>query len=129
MRLRQEGFTLIELLIVMLIIGILAAIGVPKFSSSKERAFITTMKADLRNLATAQEAYLYDNGNYYSGTIPDPALNYAASTSVTITLSAVTASGWQGTAQHSQTAKTCVVFFGSAPPIGAAVTEGIAACN
>ena len=52
----RKGFTLIELLIVVVIIGILAAIAIPKFASTKEKAYLASMKSDLRNLATAQEA-------------------------------------------------------------------------
>ena len=53
MRTSNRGFTLIELLIVVVIIGILSAIAIPKFASTKERAFLATMKSDLRNLVTA----------------------------------------------------------------------------
>jgi prepilin-type N-terminal cleavage/methylation domain-containing protein len=125
----RHGFTLIELLVVVLIVGLLAAIGVPKFASSKERAFLATMKADLRNLASAEESYLYDKGTYFSGAIPDPSLNFVPSTAVSITLSGVTPSGWQAIAQHSQTSKTCAVFYGTASPIGGAVDEGVAVCS
>ena len=54
---RQSGFTLIELLIVVVIIGILAAIAIPKFSNTKGQAFLAAMRSDLRNLATAEEGY------------------------------------------------------------------------
>ena len=57
--LRRMGFTLIELLIVIVIIGILAAIAIPKFATTKEKAYLTVMKTDLRNLATAEEAYFF----------------------------------------------------------------------
>ena len=53
----KKGFTLIELLIVVVIIGILAAIAIPKFSSTRERAYFCAMKSDLKNLATQQEMY------------------------------------------------------------------------
>ncbi|MFN2565760.1 MAG: type IV pilin protein, partial [Gemmatimonadaceae bacterium] len=51
----RKGFTLIELLIVVVIIGILAAIAIPKFASTKEKAYVTAMRSDLRNMMTAQE--------------------------------------------------------------------------
>ena len=46
----RKGFTLIELLIVVVIIGILAAIAIPKFANTKEKAVVASMKSDLRNL-------------------------------------------------------------------------------
>src|SRR2546430_15564127 len=60
----RRGFTLIELLIVVVIIGLLAAIAIPKFSNTKEKAYIAAMKSDLRNLATAEEAFFYDSAKY-----------------------------------------------------------------
>ena len=61
-----KGFTLIELLIVVVIIGILAAIAIPKFANTKEKAYIAAMKSDLRNLVTAQESYFADYVTYAS---------------------------------------------------------------
>jgi type IV pilus assembly protein PilA len=60
----RKGFTLIELLIVVVIIGILAAIAIPKFANTKAKSILASMKTDLRNLATAQEAYYFDNSAY-----------------------------------------------------------------
>src|ERR671928_2244678 len=60
----RKGFTLIELLIVVVIIGILAAIAIPKFANTKEKAYMAAMKSDLRNLATAEEAYFADSVKY-----------------------------------------------------------------
>jgi len=60
----KRGFTLIELLIVVVIIGIIAAIAIPKFANTKEKAYLAQMKSDLRNLATAEEAYFYDWTSY-----------------------------------------------------------------
>src|SRR5438034_8376968 len=57
----RKGFTLIELLIVVVIIGILAAIAIPKFANTKAKAYIASMKSDLWNLVTAEEAYFADS--------------------------------------------------------------------
>ena len=64
LRTARKGFTLIELLIVVVIIGILAAIAIPKFANTKEKAYIAAMKSDLRNLVTAEEAFFADSVKY-----------------------------------------------------------------
>src|SRR6202008_3413 len=60
----RKGFTLIDLLIVVVIIGILAAIAIPKFANTKQKAVKSSMISDLRNLATAQEAFYADSSKY-----------------------------------------------------------------
>jgi prepilin-type N-terminal cleavage/methylation domain-containing protein len=61
---KREGFTLIELMIVIAIIGILAAIAIPQFSAYRTRSYNSAAQSDLRNLATAQEAYFVDENTY-----------------------------------------------------------------
>ncbi len=127
----RRGFTLIELLIVVVIIGILAAIAIPKFASTKERSYVAKMKSDLRNLATSQEGYFGDNGaGYYAGAVPNPLLSFDPSAGIVITITSGTTTGWAAIASYpTQTAKTCALFVGVAPPPPPATSEGQIACS
>lgn len=108
--LNRKGFTLIELLIVVVIIGILAAIAIPKFANTKEKAYLATMKSDLRNLLTAQEAYF---GDYTAYTTSLPATMYATSTGVNAPTIAVSKSDVQVWVSHTSTGRTCAIFIGT----------------
>ncbi|MBA3646369.1 MAG: prepilin-type N-terminal cleavage/methylation domain-containing protein [Gemmatimonadaceae bacterium] len=109
MRRNRSGFTLIELLIVVVIIGILAAIAIPKFANTKDKAYIAAMKSDLRNMATYQETYAADSGGrYFSGN--GSAQGFTPSQNVTVTATATTApNGWSAAATHALTSKTCAM--------------------
>ena len=126
MRNSTKGSTLIELLIVIVIIGILATVAIPKFNRTKERGFVAMLKSDVRNFVTAQESYFADNNVY--GTIGQLTAEnrYSPSRDVTLTTANETATGWSATATHpglvSYTA--CGVFVGSAAPPNAACTAG-----
>ncbi|HYH03080.1 MAG TPA: prepilin-type N-terminal cleavage/methylation domain-containing protein [Bacillota bacterium] len=61
---QEKGFTLIELLIVIVILGILAAVGIPKFMSNKKDAWAKTCRANRATLDDAAERYNFDNGGY-----------------------------------------------------------------
>ena len=121
----RKGFTLIELLIVVVIIGILAAIAIPKFANTKGKAYIASMKSDLRNLVTAEEAYFADSVKYTStvtstvgGTCPAPTAGQA---------------NWCPTTGNNLTGTalvTCSVYINEASdPATIASTEGAPACK
>jgi type IV pilus assembly protein PilA len=122
----SKGFTLIELLIVVVIIGILAAIAIPKFANTKEKAYVAAMKSDLRNLVTAEESYFADQVSYTTSTT---AINFTPSTGVTVTITAATGTGWSATSSHNATSKTCGIFVGSATAPITGANEGEPKCT
>jgi prepilin-type N-terminal cleavage/methylation domain-containing protein len=117
----RKGFTLIEVLIVASVIGVLAAVAVPRYSSSKEKAFAAAMKADLHTVAIFEEQYAADNhGQYFSGTAtPEAPLNgFTPSKDVTVTLVAFNILGsqladWTATVKHSQSSQSCEMRTGT----------------
>ena len=125
----RKGFTLIELLIVVVIIGILAAIAIPKSANTKEKAYLASMKSDLRNLITAEEAYFADSVKYTNnlGTA------YSLTTGVGVAPGAplaitVTPDGFTASVGHSTTTKSCAVFVGSTS-LAPATKEGEPRCQ
>jgi len=122
----NNGFTLIELLIVVVIIGILAAIAIPKFSATREKAYFAAMKSDLKNLASQQEIYYSDTYSYTTNTT---SLSFVSSEGVNVVMTATT-DGWAAAATHSALATTegCGVYYGSstAIPSGPSVTPSAA---
>ena len=117
----HKGFTLIELLIVVVIIGILAAIAIPKFANTKNKAYITAMKSDLRNLVTAEEAFFADS-SAYTATLGQ--LKYQNSTAVNPP--AITSA----TTTHTQLAgSTCGISVNTTNPLQAGATDGQGVCQ
>ena len=126
---KKRGFTLIELLIVVVIIGILATVVVPKFTASRENSFISTMKADLKNLATYQEMH-HDGAYTFSASLST--LEMVPSSGVTITINEATGSGWAATAAHAGLpADHCGVYQGDAAAAGGdpGPEEGVISCT
>jgi len=108
----RNGFTLIELLIVVVIIGILASIAIPKFANTKQKAYEASMRTDLKNLGTAMESYFSDYTTY-PATVTDLGTSYTASAGVVVILGGVTSSSWRATATHPMSPKRCKVAAGT----------------
>lgn len=123
----RRGFTLIELLIVVVIIAILASIAIPKFRNTKGKALAAALRADLRNLATAQEAYFYDNATYSTTTTT---LAYISSPGSVVNITTANGTGWSAAVTHPAASPgTCAVFFGNVTPAAPATVEGVIACQ
>ncbi|MGB5303433.1 MAG: prepilin-type N-terminal cleavage/methylation domain-containing protein [Gemmatimonadota bacterium] len=110
-----KGFTLIELLIVVVIIGILAAIAIPQFASTKEKAFDATAKSDVRNAMSSQEAYFADEQTYAPGAMATG--SFTTSSGIAISASAASAGGYAITASHTSSGNTFWVQVGTGSSI------------
>src|SRR5256714_6361012 len=120
----RKGFTLIGLLIVVVIIGILAAIAIPKFANTKAKAYIASMKSDLRNLVTAEEAYFADSVKYTATTACTTpptagAVNFCVTTGNNLGVVGLAAGngGWAVTITNNNLTTplvTCAIFINTA---------------
>ncbi|MEQ9401653.1 MAG: prepilin-type N-terminal cleavage/methylation domain-containing protein [Longimicrobiales bacterium] len=126
----RRGFTLIELLIVVVIIGILAAIAIPKFSSVREKSYIAAVTSDLKHVASQQEVYHSSNQVYASDVSDLTALTITDG--VSITINEADGTGWAATGVHAAlTGRPCGIFYGTASAANAspATTAGVVICT
>ena len=123
----RSGFTLIEILMVVVIIGVLAALAIPRFSRSRSMTYSAAIRSDLRTLSVAQEDYFLERNIYAN----DPTLlNYLHSPGVTITINEATTFGWSATGTHPMAYPiTCAVYWGPVSPVSPATTEGQVDCQ
>jgi type II secretion system protein G len=91
MKRNEKGFTLIELLIVVIILGILAVIGIPKFMNSKQEAIVRACQTNRSSLEDAGERFYFDTGKY-PGTVANTCQGNLSST----TDLSGTFTGWKG---------------------------------
>ena len=100
----EQGFTLIELLVVVAIIGILAAIAIPQFSAYRAQGFNARASSDLRNLATAEEAYFAANAAYTSTL--SGLTGFKQSPGVTVAVGGISGTGFTASASSANGNKT-----------------------
>ena len=109
---RRAGFTFIELLTVVLFIGLLAAMAVPRFREFKNRAYLASMQSDLGNLRIAQEEYWAQHSSYSTDTT---ALGVRITSHVNIAISSADITGgYTAIATHSNApGKQCITGMGA----------------
>lgn len=110
-RFNRPGFTFIELLIVMVVMGVLAGIGVPRIRYMKERSYQAMLRNDLGALRIAEEAYFSENQKY---TTDLSLLDFRRSSNVEITIvSSDPQKGWRAAATHTWLASPCTTAAGA----------------
>jgi prepilin-type N-terminal cleavage/methylation domain-containing protein len=126
----KKGFTLIELLIVVVIIGILAAIAIPKFAGTKSKAYVAGLKSDLKNFVLAEESYYSDFNSYGTLAALQTANLFNPSVGSVMGSATETATGFAATATHAGAAgTTCGVYVGTgAAPDASLVNDGQVGC-
>lgn len=123
------GFTLIEVLITLVIIGVLAVIMWNRVEGVDKEAFRSSMQADLKSVALAQE--IYHQIHFHYGAIGDLD-GYQPTNGVTVTLNHADGRGFAVTATHlGLPGEVCGYFVGIVPSgtAGPATDPGVTVCN
>jgi prepilin-type N-terminal cleavage/methylation domain-containing protein len=116
----RRGFTLVELLVVASLVGLLATITVPRYSGSKDKAYVAAMKADLHTAAVYEEGYAAENrGQYFSGVATEDSFvqGFRPSAGVTVEFYAINILGsqlsvWRAVARNKGSPQVCEMRAG-----------------
>ena len=107
--------------------GFFAAILIPKFANTKERAYVAAMRSDLRNLVTAEETFFQDSVKYTSQI---SRLNFKPSTGVSTPVIVTGPGYWTATVTHSQVpGKVCEIAVNTSNTLASTAGDGEPACR
>jgi prepilin-type N-terminal cleavage/methylation domain-containing protein len=120
------GFSLIELLVVLVVIGILVGLAIPRYREYKRRFYLTTMVADLRNLATTEESFWNISGTY---SMDLQQIQYNASPQVSINMVSADTLGWAAKASYVGDTAICAIYYGNAPVLAPATLKNVIGCT
>lgn len=111
MRSDRRGFTFVEILVAMAVFGVLTAVGVPRYRTFRERAYIASMRTELGSLRVAEEAYWAENMAYSTDTT---SLDWNGSSLIQLTISSSDlAGGFTALARHtSAPGMQCATYVG-----------------
>ena len=113
---KRAGFSLFELLIVIAVVGILAAVSVPRFADFRATAYDSRSQQDLRNLASAQELFRATN-EQYAAEIAELS-SFRPSAGVEISIESADRTQFRATAAHPAGATVYTWDSSATPPLG-----------
>jgi prepilin-type N-terminal cleavage/methylation domain-containing protein len=123
---RRPGFSLIELFVVLVVIGILVGLAIPRMHGFKHQFYLTTMISDLRNLAATEEGQWSAVDSYSSDLAT---MNFNLTPGVWVTFVQADSSGWSATATHDDDTSHCAIYYGNAPPLAPATVKNFIGCS
>ena len=111
----RSGFTLIELMTVVVILGLLATIAMPRLQDFRNRAHFASISSDFKNFGVAQEQFRFLNDTYALSTED---LEFQGTDGVVLTVLEATATGWSAVGTHAAlpASEGCAVYLGDAAP-------------